>query len=222
MAAPRDNPGRSSGLEPCRDPNLADRVEALLARPRRKLALPEGYSRAAVLALLVRDRDHWVLPLMVRTQAGGPHSGQISFPGGRKEPDDPDAVATALREATEEFGISPEEVRVLGLLDDERTPTGYVVTPVLGCLPALPAFRPDPAEVAEIFTPPLCFFCDPANVEVQPSIVYQGHTYRLYEYVYEGRRIWGLTARILHTLCETLAPNSDGDANHGADRVSRP
>ncbi len=194
----------TNSSSPAVDMDLPSRLaQALTRRHREEREPPPGFQRASVLVVLRPDPEGWAVPLMLRTEAGGPHSGQISFPGGRAEPTDADALATALREASEEFGLEEDLVEVLGMLDDETTPTGYLVTPVVAWTTQA-SFRPDPAEVAEIFSVPLAFFQDPANEITHEPIQYEGRTYSLYEYRPQGRVIWGLTARIVHKLVEAL------------------
>jgi len=173
--------------------------------PRRTEALPDGYRPAAVLVLLVERNQTFFVPLMERTEAGGPHSGQISFPGGSREPTDESDVETALREASEEFGIQRSQVEVLGVMDDEVTPTGYLVTPVVAAAKSPLHIVPDPAEVESVFEVPLSFLVDRANEIEHTPVSYQGRIYSLYEYRLGKHVIWGLTARILHRLVEIIA-----------------
>jgi len=140
------------------------------------------------------------------------HAGQISFPGGRVEKGDADAIATALREAHEEIGLPPADVDVIGTLPEYLTATAYKVTPVIGLVerpftPVLDAF-----EVSEVFEVPLAFLMDPINHERR--IFQMGDTARtFYAMPYatprraaEGRRyfIWGATAAILRNLYQFL------------------
>lgn len=178
-------------------------AERLAASPPNELG-SKGLKRAAVLVPLVTAGGKLVLPLMRRADGDGPHSSQISFPGGRMEPGDRDLVDTALRETSEEFGIEPSRVEILGRMDDELTVTGYVVTVVVGRIPDPVIFRPDPKEVSEIFLVPVDFFLDERNEIEKESIEYEGRTYRLFEYRFEGRLIWGLTARIIHELIDQI------------------
>lgn len=121
---------------------------------------------ASVLVPLVMREVPSVL-LTQRTSHLKQHAGQISFPGGRSEPTDADAVATALREAQEEVGLAPGRVEVLGTMPTYTTGTGFVVTPVVGLIEpdAQEAqglhLQADPSEVAEIFEVPLHFLMDP-------------------------------------------------------------
>ena len=180
----------------------------LAKRPRSRLKVKE-FRKAAVLVPLVErkgvsslcaTRSPLSIPLMKRADAGGPHSGQISFPGGQRESLDDDAVDTALRETSEEYGWQRDNVKVLGCLDDELTPSGYVVRPIVGHLPQEPRYSPDHGEVASIFHVPLDFLLDDRNEIKQTPAEFGGERYELFEYHFEEHRIWGLTARILHTL----------------------
>ena len=199
-------PAMLSGLE-----------KKLASRSPRHLTEPEGFTRAGVLVPLMVHPDGVRLALMRRTEAGGPHGGQISFPGGRPEPSDESVAATALREACEEFGLKPEAVTVLGRLDDELTVTGYVVTPFAGRIRGPFPYEPDPAEVAEIFEVPVEFFLDPRNEQEATPVKFKGRNYTLYQYDFEGRIIWGLTARIIHVFMKLLREIIDG----GEDRDER-
>jgi 8-oxo-dGTP pyrophosphatase MutT (NUDIX family) len=143
--------------------------------------------------------------LTLRTAHLTDHAGQISFPGGRAEPHDADAAATALREAQEEVGIPPELVQVLGRLDTYVTATNFEVAPVVGLIhPPFPV-TPDPHEVAEVFEVPLTFLVDPANHEKR-SREWQGRTRYFYVMPYRNRYIWGATAGMLVNLAHLLQP----------------
>jgi 8-oxo-dGTP pyrophosphatase MutT (NUDIX family) len=180
-------------------------LEAILpARTRLELTV-DGF-RAAAVALLLVDRGgvpH--VPFIVRPQAMRTHSGQIALPGGVRDPDDPSFAATARREAFEELGIPPGEVRVLGMLDDVATPTGYVVTPVVGVLTSRADYVPNPHEVAHVFEAPLTTFADRGAAEDLGEREGWGLRYRLRAYPYQTHRIWGVTALILDSLFDVLA-----------------
>lgn len=118
---------------------------------------------AAVLLPLVQRPQGWQVLLTRRTEHLRDHAGQISFPGGRCEPDDADAAATALREAHEEIGLPAQACEILGALPVYTTVTRFVVTPVVALIKDLPPLQPDPFEVAEAFEVPLQFLMTPAH-----------------------------------------------------------
>lgn len=119
-------------------------------------------TNASVLVPLVQRSELTVL-LTRRTDHLTDHAGQISFPGGRAEPEDVDEVATALREAREEIGLSPQDVRVLGTMPLYTTATGFNVTPVVALVESSINLQLEPFEVAETFEVPLAFLMNPAN-----------------------------------------------------------
>jgi 8-oxo-dGTP pyrophosphatase MutT (NUDIX family) len=128
------------------------------------LAGPErAPARAAVLVGLVPREDGLHVLLTRRTEHLRDHAGQISFPGGRSEPEDGSAEATALREAQEEVGLQPAQVEVLGRLPEYTTITRFVVTPVVALVQPTLQLHPDPHEVAEAFEVPLPFLMTPAH-----------------------------------------------------------
>lgn len=158
---------------------------------------------AAVLIPIV-DRPTGPTVLMTVRSANIPsHPGQISFPGGRVEARDRDAVETALRETEEEVGISRRFVDVVGALGCHQGGLGFSVTPVVGVVDPKAGFRADPREVAEIFEAPLAFMADLANHRVEQREE-QGVPYNIFATPYERFHIWGLTAGILRTLAEIL------------------
>jgi 8-oxo-dGTP pyrophosphatase MutT (NUDIX family) len=120
-------------------------------------------TRASVLVPLVQRHDGPTVLLTQRTDHLTDHPGQVSFPGGRAEPEDADAVVTALREAEEEIGLMSSHVDVLGQLPTYTTGTGFIVTPVIAAVWPDFDLRLDPFEVAEAFEVPLAFLMNPAN-----------------------------------------------------------
>jgi 8-oxo-dGTP pyrophosphatase MutT (NUDIX family) len=166
--------------------------------------LPDGpLTRAAVLVPLVERPQGLTVLLTRRTDHLPDHAGQISFPGGRCEPDDCDPIATALREAKEEIGLTREFVTPVGQLDVYVTRTGFEVTPVVGLVAPPPALIPDPDEVAEVFEVPLAFFLDPASRQ-RHSRVYAGTTRYFYVFPWRDYYIWGATAGMLVNLSDLL------------------
>lgn len=132
------------------------------------------------------------------------HAGQVSFPGGRIEPDDADAEAAALREAQEEIGLDPGAVELAGRLPDQITGTGYVVTPVVGLLGPRPsALRPAPEEVDALLELPLAVLLDPAAPQRRRAQL-RGRWREFWVWPHPEHEIWGATAAILVQLARRL------------------
>jgi 8-oxo-dGTP pyrophosphatase MutT (NUDIX family) len=158
---------------------------------------------AAVLVPLVNRPEGLQVLLTQRSAALADHAGQISFPGGRIEPGDASHAAAALREATEEIGLSHERVDVLGELATYETVTGYRVAPVVGWIEPPVALKPDPIEVSDVFEVPLSFLLDPENQKRHFRMI--GTLRRDYWAMpYGDRYIWGATAAMLMILDRTL------------------
>jgi 8-oxo-dGTP pyrophosphatase MutT (NUDIX family) len=154
---------------------------------------------AAVLVPIVDREDGMTVLLTKRTEHLNDHAGQVSFPGGRAEPEDADAVATALREAEEEIGLGRAFVDILGRLDTYITGTGYSVTPVVGIVRPGFTLTIDPYEVAEAFEVPLAFLLDEKNHE-RHSREYRGTVRHFWAMPYNDYFIWGATAGMLRNL----------------------
>ena len=150
---------------------------------------------AAVLIPVVARPEPTIL-FTQRTTQLTQHSGQVSFPGGRRDASDLSLLQTALRETREETGIESSFITIAGYLPRYRTGTGYDISPVVGVLAQDFILTPSPQEVAEIFEAPLAFFLDPANRRVE-SRVWGGRERSFYVFAPEGRTIWGATAAIL-------------------------
>jgi 8-oxo-dGTP pyrophosphatase MutT (NUDIX family) len=158
---------------------------------------------AAVLVPLVERSGGFTVLLTQRTADLKAHAGQISFPGGRLEPDDANAEAGALRETEEEIGLARAHVEVLGRLDPYLTVSGYEITPVVGAVTPPFDLKRDPIEVADIFEVPLGFFLDAANHQ-RHSRIANGTTRAYYAMPFGERYIWGATAGMLINLYDVL------------------
>lgn len=158
---------------------------------------------AAVLVPIV-DRPTGLTVLLTERSAHlSSHAGQVSFPGGRIDPDDDGPIGAAIRETWEETHIPAEFITPLGLLDPYETGSGFVIVPVVallreGCQPIA-----NPAEVDEIFEVPLTFLMDVANHQ-QHSAHWQGQQRRYYAMPYDSHNIWGATAGMIVNLRERL------------------
>lgn len=158
---------------------------------------------AAVLVPLVEHRSGLTVLLTQRTAHLTDHAGQVSFPGGRVEPQDTDAVATALRETEEEIGLHRRHIEIIGQMSDYITGTGFKVTPVIGFVTPGFTLNPDPFEVDEVFEVPLDFLLDPAN-HARKQLMYKGRLREYYAMPYNGHYIWGATAGMIVNLARRL------------------
>lgn len=158
---------------------------------------------AAVLIPIIARPSGLTLLLTQRTAHLRDHAGQVSFPGGRCEPEDVSPRATALRETREEVGIEPAQVEVLAELPEYFTSTGFRVSPVIGLVTPPLTLKLDDFEVAEVFEPPLAFFLDSANYRKE-SLVYQGALREYWAVPWRGYFIWGATAGMLVALRQRL------------------
>lgn len=180
---------------------------ALEAHDKQTLTLfsDEHLRTLAAVLIPVFERDGEAHAVFTRrTDTVRHHKGEISFPGGARDPGDEDLARTALREAQEEIGLEPSAVRVLGELDDIPTfVTGYLVSPFVGWVPEGYAWHPRDVEVAEVLELPLG---ELARVEVLEQWTRADLTFPMYVYAIGDARIWGATARIVSQLLRVAGP----------------
>jgi 8-oxo-dGTP pyrophosphatase MutT (NUDIX family) len=130
------------------------------------------------------------------------HAGEISFPGGRRDPEDRDLRETALREAEEEIGLPRGEVTVLGELAPTSTfVTGYLIHPFVGAIPAARSWRLSPAEVDAVLELPLQALRDG---HTRTRMERRGISFETDAYIVGESVIWGATARIVENLLQEL------------------
>ncbi|RRW43743.1 CoA pyrophosphatase [Pseudomonas luteola] len=181
-------------------------VDELLHRLRhyrpRHLETDRTHPEAAVLLPIIRGDDP-ELVLTLRASNLSTHGGEVALPGGRRDPEDPDLIHTALREAYEEIGLPPGLVEVVGPLSPLISYYGIKVTPYVGIIPDYVEYTPNDAEIAAVFTVPLSFLCE-VPPEVTPRINEQGRRSYIPSYQYGEYRIWGLTAAIIVELVNLL------------------
>ncbi len=161
---------------------------------------------AAVLVPLVRREGRWQVVYTRRTETVEHHKGQVSFPGGGCDAGEQTPEETALREAREEIGVAPKDVRLLGRLNEIVTITHYRITPVVGIIPFPYEFKLEPAEVSRAFTIPLAWLSRRENWDermVNPDG--SARSFALITYhPYDGEILWGASARMTHNFLSVL------------------
>jgi 8-oxo-dGTP pyrophosphatase MutT (NUDIX family) len=163
----------------------------------------EGLKPAAVLAPFYRTPNGLSLIFTKRNENLNQHSGQISFPGGRREAVDPDDLSTALRETHEEIGVRPEDVEIWGRLNQEATVTRYSVAPYVGLVPYPYDFIIDPVEVERLIVVPLDHLTNPDHQDTE-FYPWEGRQIKSYQFKFNQDVIWGATARMVHNLLTLL------------------
>ncbi|MFZ5468127.1 MAG: CoA pyrophosphatase [Myxococcota bacterium] len=192
------------------DPLFEHLRERLSRHPARALNLPGVSLResAVLVPLFLRGGVPHVLftkrPMTLRS-----HAGQISFPGGARDPEDATSLHTALRETYEELGVPAEQVEILGMLDEIPTISRFRVVPYVGVIPGSWVYRPSAEEIEEIIEAPLPALMDPAIHRAEKRFVGEGER-KIYFYDFGPHIIWGATARILKDLLHHIAELAAG------------
>jgi 8-oxo-dGTP pyrophosphatase MutT (NUDIX family) len=162
---------------------------------------PPGTVLAGVLVPVLARTDQPRLVFTRRSEAMSRHAGEISFPGGLCDPDEP-LAATALREAQEELGLVPSEIELAGALPSVHTHvTGVLIVPFVGFLARDPQYTPNRAEIADVLEYPLSALADAGE---ERDFEWEGRRFRTFVYDMDGAMIWGATARILWSLIDVL------------------
>jgi len=174
---------------------MKEKLKQLLAqREKRRIVDPKLVSAAVLVPIYEKDGQYHIL-FIKRTEWVEKHKGEISFPGGVYEAYDDTLLNTALRESTEEINLKPDAVEILGELDDEvSVKTNYIITPFLAFIPWPYEFKVDGHETEATIEAPIPALMD-IGYSRQESV--DGETVTIYYYNYQGRVIWGATARIL-------------------------
>lgn len=180
-----------------------DVIRRILAENPKKTISDPSLTPAGVLLLLYPKDGEYCVLLNKRTDQVEHHKGEISFPGGSKDTTDATLLDTALRETYEEMGIRPEDVEVLGQLDDTPTSTNFLITTTVGTIPYPYDFNPSELEVAEVLEVPLPALMDDENRRDEVRIV-DGDLDHVPSYVYQGHLIFGATARVISRFLELL------------------
>ncbi|MBT1445532.1 CoA pyrophosphatase [Shewanella sp. JM162201] len=178
--------------------------------------LQTSLRRAAVLIALETWQDEVHLLLTTRPAHLKAHPGQISFPGGKIEPDDLSPIHTAMREAEEEIGLERSNLKLWGKFPNHKTFTGFEITPVIAEVKSPFALKLDPGEVADCFRVPLRFLMEDRHRHVR-RFHRQGAEYEVVFIPWQGRLIWGATAAMIDLLCRHLR---DGGAVNSSPKNS--
>ncbi|MFB6351292.1 MAG: CoA pyrophosphatase [Bradymonadaceae bacterium] len=158
---------------------------------------------AAVLIPITERDGEFYLVFTHRSDDLEKHSGEVSFPGGRPEPEDNTLVETALRESHEEIALLPGDVEVFGALTELPTVTGFEIVSYVGEFPSPYELVPSPREIETLFQAPLSELADPANHRLEER-EFGGQTYPVHYFEYDGHVIWGATGFLLDSLLRYL------------------
>lgn len=181
---------------------MKENLRQLLARRQKQYIVDDDRVPSAVLVPLYKKEGQYHILFIKRTETVKEHKGQISFPGGTREEEDGTLLDTALREYAEETGLRAEDVEVLGELDDEVTTTSnYIVSPFVAVIPRPYRFEVSEEEVDEIIEVPIPALLDKACLHRDTELL-NGKVIDSYVYHYQGRVIWGATARILNRFLD--------------------
>jgi 8-oxo-dGTP pyrophosphatase MutT (NUDIX family) len=195
---------------------MQDKLRELLLQRNRRVVKDETLKPSAVLLPLFIKNGEYHLIFIKRGQGVEDHKGEISFPGGLYEKGDEGLEKTALREAFEEIRIHPQDVKILGMLDDTKTiSTHYRVTPIVGIIPHPYSFTINTVEVDEIIDISINHLLDEGN-SGEESITRGGITYTGDVYHYKHYLIWGATARILKNLLNLWTNLKDPPCTHSS------
>jgi len=189
---------------------MEQRLKQALSRRQKQRITDAGLVPSAVLVPIYCRQEQYCVLFTQRTERVKEHKGQISFPGGARQEGDKTLLDTALRESAEEIGLAPGEVEVLGELDDALTATSnYVVSPFVGLIPWPYQFKVDGWETEEIIEVPILALMEKSSRRQETEVI-RGREITSYFYHYQGKIIWGATARILHQFLEIFARAIEG------------
>ena len=179
---------------------------------RERISLKDDFftSSAVLFSIMPYEEKPYDLVIIHRTDRGSRHRGEMSFPGGKFDPDiDNSLKDTALRETEEEIGVSKDKIKILGCLDDFPTMTKYIITPFIGIIDTNQKLIKDEREVQEILKIPIDFFVSKKNFREQ-AIDIEGKKFPIFYFNYKNKEnsktytIWGATAYMISTFIELI------------------
>jgi 8-oxo-dGTP pyrophosphatase MutT (NUDIX family) len=182
---------------------VKEKLRQILARrEKQRIADPKQIPAAVLVPIYEKDGQYHIL-FIKRTEWVEKHKGEISFPGGTYEARDKTLLDTALRESAEEINLNPDDVEVLGELNNvSSVKTNYAITPFLAFIPWPYDFKVDGHETEEIFEAPIATLM---NIGRSRQELRGSEKVTVYQYDYQGRIIWGATARILAEFLDIFA-----------------
>ena len=180
-----------------------DLIHNALAQRTPITAAPDGLMPAAVMLLLYRKDGEYCVLLNKRSMTVEHHKGEMSFPGGARDPEDANFEATALRETHEEMGIAPDDITILGRLDDNVTRSNFLVKVFVGTIPYPYEFLPSSIEIAEVVEIPIGVLRDPATLRWD-SRIEDGERVAVRSYGYQQQLVYGATAKILDQFLDII------------------
>jgi 8-oxo-dGTP pyrophosphatase MutT (NUDIX family) len=195
--------GPLSPAVPLRETQLLAIKDALERHPRRMVDVPGRRQAGVLIMLFERDGEPWAV-FTERTHTVSLHKGEISFPGGARDPEDDDLWGTAVRETVEELGVDPNTLQQLGALDDYPTfSSGYIVSPFIAAVDPPEQWHASPAEIAQVIELPLKTLLKIGRMEVWER---EGIRFPMHIFDVDGHRIWGVTAFILRRFLDIVGP----------------
>ncbi len=184
---------------------VKERLKQALSRRQKQHIVDTSLVPSAVLLPICYKQGQYYILFIKRTEEVKEHKGQISFPGGAYGEGDGTLLATAWRECAEEIGLRADEVEILGELDDTVTKTsGYIISPFVAFTSCLHQLKMNTGEVEEIVEVPISVLLD-KNSRCEETRIINGKAVTSYSYHYQGKVIWGATARILNQFLDIFA-----------------
>jgi len=181
---------------------MRQKLRQALSQRQKQHIVNANLVRSAVTIPVYDKQGQYYILFTKRTQEVKDHKGQISFPGGVYQEEDETLVNTALREATEEIGLMPGDVEILGELDDFVTQaSNYIISPYVGLIPWPYQFKVNEEEIDEIIEIPISELLDMGRLRQETRIIDDEEVTSFF-YHYQGKVIWGATARILHQFLD--------------------
>ena len=182
--------------------NKSARVQEVLA-VHQPLQISTDCPEAAVLVAISDDANSPEVLLTRRAKHLAIHSGEVAFPGGKRDQEDESLLHTALREAEEEVALPQSSFQYAGRLNQHITRSNIIVTPYVGVIPHSLELKPNEDELDSLFYTPVDFFLDPANLHVD-TVSYRGEMRNIPRFNYRQYTIWGVTAMIIVDLMNTV------------------